>query len=114
MAWAPKQSWNGNGIEVTDCRNEETRKNIPLAKIAAEGRVPAASKVMYSYNPRLNPTLHFHGIGKADHLPEHSAISDDEAHVLAEALRVQEALLEWAGKHKTKGVESRSRRSAHP
>jgi len=32
-----------------------TRKNIPPAKIAAEGKVPVVPKIHYSYSPRTDP-----------------------------------------------------------
>ena len=54
-----KGSGNGNGIEVADYRHDDTRKNIPPAKIAAEGRIPAVPKITYSYSPRLDPTIRF-------------------------------------------------------
>ena len=106
-----KGSGNGSGIEVTDYRHDDTRKNIPPAKIAAEGRIPAVPKITYSYSPRLDPTLHFDDLGGADALPEllatarQRALTEEEARVVAEALRVHEPWLEWAGKRETKAVE---------
>src|SRR5207249_58451 len=39
--------------EVEDYRHDgATRKNIPPAKLAAEGTVPVKPKVEYSYSPR--------------------------------------------------------------
>ena len=106
-----KGSGNGSGIEVADYRHDDTRKNIPPAKIAAEGRIPAVPKITYSYSPRLDPTLHFDDLGGADALPEllatarQRALTEEEARVVAEALRVHEPWLEWAGKRETKAVE---------
>jgi adenine-specific DNA-methyltransferase len=81
-----------------------TRKNIPPAKIAAEGDVPEVPKIQYSYSPRRQPELRFDPSGKADRLPEvlekakHGPLTAAEAQVLAQALRVQQPWLEWAGK----------------
>ena len=40
MARGRKSRNSGDGIEFIDYRHDDTRKNIPPAKIAAEGRVP--------------------------------------------------------------------------
>ncbi len=53
MARARKATGGGNGVEVADYRHDDTRKNIPPAKIAAEGRVPDVPKITYSYSPGL-------------------------------------------------------------
>ena len=80
------------------------RKNIPPAKIAAEGKVPEVPKIQYSYSPRRPPELRFDTSGKADRLPElletakRRPLTAEEAQVLADALRVQQPWLEWAGK----------------
>lgn len=111
MARGRKAAGKATGIEVADYRHDDTRKNIPPAKIAAEGRVPEVPKITYSYSPRLDPTLRFDSTGHADRLPElletarQRALSDDEARALAEALRAQEPWLEWSGKREAKGVE---------
>jgi len=111
MARGRKAAGKATGIEVADYRHDDTRKNIPPAKIAAEGRVPEVPKITYSYSPRLDPTLRFDSTGQADRLPElletarQRALSDDEARALAEALRTQEPWLEWSGKREAKGVE---------
>jgi len=56
-------------IETKDYRHEgEKRKNVPLAKIAAEGEVPKFKKVRYYYSPHLSPELRFDPEGKADHV----------------------------------------------
>jgi len=81
-----------------------TRKNIPPAKIAAEGKVPDVPKIQYSYSPRRLPELRFDTSGTAGRLPEllekakRGPITAEEAQVLADALRVQQPWLEWAGK----------------
>lgn len=101
----------GTEVEVVDYRHDNTRKNIPPAKIAAEGRVPVVPKLHYSYSPRLDPVLRFDGDGTSDCLPElletarRRALTNEEASVLAEALRTYEPWLEWAGKRESKGFE---------
>jgi adenine-specific DNA-methyltransferase len=95
----------GEGLPVEDYRHEgQTRKNIPPAQIAAEGTVPAVPKVAYTYSPRRPPVLRSDPTGRADDLPELLAaatrrpLRQDEALELAQALRVHEPWLEWAGK----------------
>src|ERR1035438_7625530 len=91
---------------------EATRKNNPPAKIAAEGHVPLVPKAEYAYSPRRPPELRFDPTGRADELPALLAIArqrkltEDEARSLAEALRVQEPWLEWAGKREEIGRAS--------
>jgi adenine-specific DNA-methyltransferase len=94
---------------VSDYRfPEATRKNNPPAKIAAEGYVPLIPKAEYLYSPRRPPELRFDPTGAADQLPELLAaarqrkLTEAEASVLAEALRVSEPWLEWAGKRENK------------
>ena len=92
-------------LGVKDYRHSGAkRKNIPPAKIAAEGKVPEVPKIQYSYSPRRPPELRFDTSGKADRLPEllekakRGPLTAEEAEVLADALRVQQPWLEWAGK----------------
>jgi adenine-specific DNA-methyltransferase len=94
---------------VSDYRfPEATRKNNPPAKIAAEGYVPLIPKAEYLYSPRRPPELRFDPTGRADELPELLAkatrrkLTEAEAWALAEALRVHEPWLEWAGKREAK------------
>ena len=91
--------------EMADYRHDEAkRKNNPPAKIAAEGQVPLMPKIEYEYSPRLPPALRFDQTGVTDALPElleaakQRPLTDEEARLLAEALRNQEPWLEWAGK----------------
>ena len=99
-----------NGMKnVSDYRfPEATRKNNPPAKIAAEGFVPLIPKAEYLYSPRRPPELRFDPTGRADELPELLAkatkqkLTEAEAGALAEALRIYEPWLEWAGKRETK------------
>ena len=95
--------------KVTDYRfPEATRKNNPPAKIAAEGHVPLVPKAEYTYSPRRPPELRFDPTGRTDELPELLAIArqrkltEAEAWALAEALRVHEPWLEWAGKREAR------------
>jgi adenine-specific DNA-methyltransferase len=106
-ATAPRQPRRRDIDEmgIEDYRHSgATRKNIPPAKIAAEGKVPDVPKIQYSYSPRRPPELRFDTSGKADRLPEllekakRGPLTDEEAEVLADALRVQQPWLEWAGK----------------
>ncbi len=94
-----------DGLNVEDYRYPEAKRtNIPPAKIAAEGTVPAMPKFEYSYSPRRPPVLRFDPTGKADQLPELLAkatkgpLSKDEAQILADALRTEQPWLESAGK----------------
>lgn len=100
-----RQRSGDEGPETADYRHTgETRKNIPPAKIAAEGTVPRVPKVKYHYSPHLPPVLRFDPSGGADHLLELVAqagrrpLTPEEQHVLAEALRTHEPWLEWGGK----------------
>jgi adenine-specific DNA-methyltransferase len=100
-----------DGLDVEDYRHSGAKRtNIPPAKIAAEGTVPAMPKIEYSYSPRRPPVLRFDPTGKADQLPEllekatKGPLTKDEAQILAEALRTQQPWLEWAGKQE---VESK-------
>lgn len=113
---AGRQNGRGNGSgaavgpAVGDIRHPGAkRKNNPPAKIAAEGSVPVVPKADYAYNPHLAPVLRFDPNGRPDALPEllakarRSPLSDDEARLLAEALRKQEPWLEWTGKREKPG-----------
>src|SRR4051794_6377610 len=92
-----------------DYRHDTKRRNNPPASIAAEGKIPAAPKLTYSYSPRLDPKLRFDDTGRADRLPElletarTRALTADEAQILAEALRAHQPWLEWAGKREARG-----------
>lgn len=92
-------------VAVEDYRHSGAkRKNIPPAKIAAEGKVPEVPKIQYSYSPRRSPELKFDGTGRADRLPDllekakRAPLTAEEAQILADALRGQQPWLEWAGK----------------
>lgn len=108
-----KSTSNGDdGLPMGDIRHPGAkRRNIPPAKIAAEGTVPVIPKAEYAYNPHLPPVLRFNQHGGPDALPELIAkaraaaggLTDDEARVLADALRIQEPWLEWTSKREKPG-----------
>lgn len=94
------------GAEAKDYRHEgETRKNIPPAKIAGEGRVPNVGQVEYSYSPHLPPRLRFDATAKADRLmalvtaARTRSLDQDESRELSAGIAVHEPWLEWTGKH---------------
>ncbi|MBX3323104.1 MAG: hypothetical protein KF757_08965 [Phycisphaeraceae bacterium] len=70
----PSANAETRDIRMGDIRHPAaSRKNIPPAKIAAEGVVPAIPKAEYAYNPHLPPVLRFHhsgGHGSTDALPK--------------------------------------------
>ncbi len=92
------------GELVRTYRYDETRKNIPPAGLAAQGKVEEKPHTRYSYDPHLPPLLRFDDTGQSDRLPDlleaatQRPLSDDEARALAEALRVRQPWLEWTGK----------------
>ncbi len=103
---AGKKNSKGSGEKgPADYRHAgEKRKNIPPAKIAAEGKVPAVPKAKYYYSPHLSPVLRFDPTGRADKLPSLVAeaakrpLSADEIKLLSQAISVHEPWLEWSGK----------------
>ena len=81
------------------------RKNIPPAGLEAQGVVRETPTVRYDYNPHLPPALRSApDATDEDRLPEllavarQRALSEDEAALLAAALRRHEPWLEWSGK----------------
>ena len=93
---------------VTDYRHDATRKNIPPAALAAQGRVSDLAPRRFHYDPHLPPTLRFDGTGQSDRLPglleaaRQRKLTSEEAEILAGALRRHEPWLEWAGKREKK------------
>ena len=92
-------------VTTADYRHgDEKRKNIPPAKIAAEGKVPKAETVRYQYSEHLRPALRFDRSGRPDAFPGLIAkagkqpLTEAEQRMLADALRTQRPWLEWAGK----------------
>jgi adenine-specific DNA-methyltransferase len=104
IATATALAPNGNGPAKAYLHKGEKRRNIPPAAIAAEGKVPVAPKLNYSYSPRLDPILRFDATGAPDKLADlvekakREPLTEAEARLLAKALRRQEPWLEWAGK----------------
>lgn len=81
------------------------RKNLPPAGLESHGRVGKEAPRRYEFNPHLPPTLRSSPDARdADRLPEivraarKRSLNEDEARILAEALRRHEPWLEWAGK----------------
>ena len=90
---------------VQTVKHRARRKNIPPAGLDAQGRVEEAPRVRHHYNPHLSPLLRVaDDPAAADRLPvllqiaRERALSDDEARLLATALRRHEPWLEWSGK----------------
>lgn len=93
------------GDSIASIKYPAKRKNIPPAGLEAQGVVQEAPKLRYEYNPHLPPMLRSAtDAAAADKLPEllaiarQRALSAEEAHVLADALRRHEPWLEWSGK----------------
>src|ERR1700730_17206586 len=97
IATATALATNGNGPAKAYRHKGEKRRNIPPAAIAAEGKVPAAPKLNYSYSPRLDPILRFDPTGAPDKLPDllekakRDPFTEAEATLLAAPLRRHEA-----------------------
>jgi adenine-specific DNA-methyltransferase len=96
---------------VIDYRYGDKRKNIPPAKIAAEGTVPLLPKIHYEYSSRLPPVLRFDPAGSPDKLPDllfearRRPLTAEEAKLVADALRNRDPWLEWANKREKKSFE---------
>lgn len=93
------------GGEVKTYKHPAKRKNIPEVGLEAQGVIPKVAPVRYSYNPHLPPVLRSApNAHDTDRLPEllqtarQRALSEDEARLLADALRRHEPWLEWSGK----------------
>ncbi len=93
------------GDSIASFKYPAKRKNIPPAGLEAQGRVHEAAKIRYEYNPHLPPVLRSAtDATETDKLPEllaiarKRALTDDEARVLADALRRHDPWLEWSGK----------------
>ena len=90
--------------KVADYRYDSTRKNIPPAGLAAQGKIADSNRIEYSYNPHRPPVLRSDPSGDSDRLPEllqiarTRALTADEAKLLAATLKTHEPSLEWAGK----------------
>jgi len=94
-------------ISVETYRHESAkRKNIPTAKIAAEGTVPRVAKAKYAYSAHLPPELVFDATGQSDRVIEivekaaaGKKLAKEEADILR-GLAENASLpwLEWTGK----------------
>ena len=87
--------------EVRSYRHDKIRKNIPPARIAAQGTLPARKKMEYNYNPHLTPVLRYDDSEKIDELLEKARrgpLSDEDLKTLSDALKHHAPWLEWAGK----------------
>lgn len=96
---------------VADYRFDAARKNIPPAGLAAQGKLMEAQRIRYDYDPHRPPLLRFDASGAADRVPElletarQRALTEEEARLLAEALRDRQPWLEWAGKREQRSFE---------
>lgn len=102
MAAKPKST---TAETVAAIKHAAKRKNIPPAGLEAQGKVADAPRFRYAYNPHLPPVLRSSADpAQADALPKllqiarQRALTEEEALLLAEALRKQDPWLEWAGK----------------
>ncbi|GAM10436.1 modification methylase EcaI [Geobacter sp. OR-1] len=99
-----KNKGTDNGINTTDYRHDgEKRKNIPLAKIAAEGQIPKVKRAKYHYSPHLSPELRFDPTGNADRVLSikekmKDTLTKEELSLLDSALNSHQPWLEWAEK----------------
>ena len=98
---------------VAAIKHAAKRKNIPPAGLEAQGRIQEAPKVRYEYNPHLPPVLRSAGDATAaDRLPEllatarQRALTEEEAKLLADALRRHEPWLEWSSKREKPWFEA--------
>ena len=94
-----------DGQGVASIKYPAKRKNIPPAGLESHSAVQEASRIKHHYNPHLPPVLRSSSEPTAtDKLPEllktarQRALSEDEANILAEALKRHEPWLEWSGK----------------
>ena len=106
-------SANETRAAVTSIRYPAKRKNIPPAGIEAHGVVRETPAVQYAFNPHLPPVLRSSPEpATTDQLPElltaarQRALTDEEATVLADALRRHEPWLEWSGKREKPWFEA--------
>ena len=94
-----------DGDSVQTVKHRARRENIPPAGIEAQGRVEESPRIRHHYSPHLSPVLRSSNQpAETDRLPEllrtarQRALSEDEAQLLATALRRHEPWLEWSGK----------------
>jgi adenine-specific DNA-methyltransferase len=90
---------------VDALRHTATRANNPPAGLEGAGSIAPLPPLRHEYNPHLSPALRTSDDPlKTDRLPElletacQRALTEEEARLLAEALRRHEPWLEWSGK----------------
>ena len=96
-----RQNRSAREKEVRAYRHNKLRKNIPPARIAAQGTHPPKKNMEYNYNPHLKPALRFDDSGKIDELLEKARqgpLSDEDVKTLSDALKHHTPWLEWTGK----------------
>ena len=107
----PRKPTRDDAAKYADYRHEATRKNNPSAAFASQGRVNELPRRRYFYDPHLPPILQFDESGKSDRLPAllaeatRRALSEDEAKIIADALRHHQPWLEWTGKREKRWFE---------
>ena len=93
--------------KTTDFRHGSAKRtNIPPAKIAGEGKIPAVGKQKYAYSPHLSPVLRFDPEARADKLQEMvnkacsgKSLTEEEKEILrAVGTHWEYPSMEWAGK----------------
>lgn len=96
---------SNGGDAISSIKYPAKRKNIPPAGLEAQGNIQKSPRIRYEYNPHLPPVLRSaKDAAEVDKLPEllavarKRALTDDEARILADALRRHEPWLEWSGK----------------
>ncbi len=104
-------------VEVENySHNGSSRKNIPPAKIAGEGKIPKTKEAVYSYSPHLAPEMRFDTTGDSDRLAAivekacaGQTLSKKEKDILQNvAKNAEQPWLEWTGKaeeHDRGGLE---------
>ena len=94
-------------VEVENYSHKgSSRKNIPPAKIASEGKIPKQKHAVYSYSPHLTPNLRFDSTGDADRLTAivdkacsgQSLTKKEQDIIQAVARNAEQPWLEWAAK----------------
>ena len=109
-----KRARQGTDTAVLDYRYDSTRKHIPPAGLAAQGRVREAASLQFAYDPHLPPVLRSDPTGAADRIQallesaRTRTLTAEEVQYLAVALHHHEPWLEWAGKREKKGFDVES------
>ena len=102
---------SGNLLNVEAYRHDESRKNLPPAKIAGEGKLSESEKQRYTYSPRFDPKLRFDRSKRSDLIfdiiakSRRERLNEEEQNILTDALSQHEPWLEWAGKQEQNELE---------